>query len=193
MARVESERLKDREPGRRTRAASLLRTPVPKLLELGLGMRVGVAAVASRVAAPGGTSGAGDRRLLARALPASRRRPVSMVTPSRRGPWNLPSGRGAARRGVARGRAQAWRRRDQVGNGAAGTSSARRGGGDCGQERPGFEPPSRAHLPAPTGALPGLSPDAGVPAAGTGEGGRGERGSRPPELQWGLLVTLVQV
>lgn len=58
MARVESERLNDREPGRLTRAASLLRAPVPKLLELGSGVRVGVAAVPSRVAAPGGTSGA---------------------------------------------------------------------------------------------------------------------------------------
>lgn len=71
MARVESERLNDREPGRRTRAASLLRTPVPKLLELRSGVRVGVAAVPSRVAAPGGTSGAGDGHLLGRAAGVS--------------------------------------------------------------------------------------------------------------------------
>lgn len=63
VARVESERLNDREPGRRTRAASFLRAPVPKLLELGSGVRVGVAAVPSRVAAPSGTSGAGSREM----------------------------------------------------------------------------------------------------------------------------------
>lgn len=105
------------------------------------------------------------------ALPPPRRRPVTMATPSRRGPWNLPSGQGAARRGAGTraGLAAAGRGRRR---GGGEPSSTRRGGGDCGQARPGFEPPSRAHLPAPTRALPRLSPDAGflLPAPGKAAG-----------------------
>lgn len=69
-----------------------------------------------------------------------------MATPSRRDRWNLRSGRGEARRGVARGRAQAWRRRDEVSGGAAGSGVPRRGaaGTAARRGRASSRPPARS-------------------------------------------------
>lgn len=146
-------------------------------------MRVGVPA-------PGGTSGAGDRRLPARATaaPPPPRHHGDAVAPRPAEPAERPG------RGAARGRAQAWRRRDEVGDRAP--RSTRRGGGDRGQATRGFEPLSRAHLPAPARAPPRLSPAVAPRGGGltweflllgTGKGGLGTAGRVSAGVRMGTL------
>lgn len=146
-------------------------------------MRVGVAEVPYRVPAPGGTSGAGDRRLLARATasPPPPRLHGDAVAPRLVEPAERP-GRGAWTRAGLAAAGQGRRR------GGGEPSSARRGGGDCGQVRQGFEPPFRAHLPAPTRRCPAC-PLTRVLCCWHPARQPGERGPRLPELEWGLLVT----
>lgn len=153
VERAESERLETGNRGAASAPPTIIACP-----RWSRRCGVGVAAVRPRVPAPGGTSGAGDRRLLVRATAAvpSRCHHGDAVAPWPAEPAERPG------RGAARGRAQAWRRRDQVGDWVPGSRVPRGGAAGTGarRRRASSRSPARTcpRRPGPRPACPLLWP-----------------------------------